>query len=64
MDLRKVAEEVVKDLNNLENRSSAIDKISHGYTNIQVETVYKRFITILLEEKTKELLKEDKKNNI
>ncbi|HDZ27300.1 hypothetical protein LCGC14_1757860 [marine sediment metagenome] len=56
MDLRQVAKEVVKDLNNFENRSSAVDKISHGHTNNQIEIVYKR----LLEKKVKELLKEDK----
>ena len=51
MDLRKVAKEVVKDLNSFENKSSAVDKISHRHTSNQIEIVYKR----LLEKKVKDL---------
>lgn len=60
MDLKEVAKDIVKGLNTFENVSSAIDKISHGYENNQIEIVYRR----LLEKKVKELLKENKMKKI
>jgi len=39
MEIRKIAESIVKGLNNFENKSSAIDKISHSYTDYQIEIV-------------------------
>ena len=60
MDLKEVAKDIIKGLNTFENVvSSAVDKISHGYENNQIEIVFKR-----LEKGLKELLKEDKMKKI
>jgi len=37
----EIAKAVVRDLNNLENKCSAIDKISHGYPGAQISIVMK-----------------------
>lgn len=43
--LMALAERIVISLNNLENRSSTIDKIAHGYTATQKTVVYHHLVT-------------------
>ncbi len=45
-NLRKIANDIIKDLNNLENRATTIDKISHGYTATQRSVVIKHLRNI------------------
>ena len=41
----ELAKTIVRDLNNLHNRSSAIDQIAHGYTATQNSVVYQLLVT-------------------
>jgi len=41
MNEREVAKQIVYELNNLENRCSAIDKIAHSFTETQICIVIK-----------------------
>ena len=39
MDLKKIAKSILAGLNQLNNNSSAIDKISHQYPKYQIEII-------------------------
>ena len=39
IEIRKVAECIVRDLNSLENRLKTVQKMAHSYTKMQIEIV-------------------------